>query len=231
MTQPPQWLESARETVDAAVQSRNTAEKNESAVAAKELLQSQLGTLASLSTAVSVGRDQGWLEKPSLQGAASTRASIEAVVSKGALRRPVSQLQTALPSYVTQLKADVERQWKQHVELTVGRVDDLDALIRLMAALPGQESQRLLLDGLRKPLLGLAKAIPTKSTEAELEITARQFDNAFSQAFGNEEVRHFLLACSRTGATLDQMTANVSEWLNHTGASAILRIRLGQAGA
>lgn len=228
MSKLPGWIESARETVDEAVQSRDTADKNESATAAKELLVSEIATLAGLSTAVSVGRKQGWLATPSPQSATVARSALEAVVTKGALRRDVNQLQKTLPTYVNQLKAEVEREWKQHVQDQVGRIDDLDALIRLMAVLPGQESQRDLLEKLRKPLLDLAKTMPIESSDAALTATAEQFDIAFSQAFGNEDVRQFLLACSRTGATLDQMTANVSEWLEQTGADQLLRIRLGQ---
>jgi len=231
MSNLPQWLESARETVDAAVQSRAAADKNESAMTAKELLDSQSGPLAAVATAVGLGRDRGWLTLGQSQNAVSVRSSLEAVVSKGSLRRDVNHLQTKLPSYVAQLIAEVERQWKQHVELKVGRIEDLDALIRLMAALPGQESQRTLLEELRKPLLDLAKAMPSGSSETDLEETAKLFEKVFSKAFGNEEIRQFLLACSRTGATLDQMTSNVSDWLNQTGADSILRIRLGQAGA
>jgi hypothetical protein len=231
MSTLPEWIESARETVDEAVQSRHTAAKNESASTAKELLVSEIQTLACLSTAVSVGRRHGWVATPSPQSAAGTRSALEAVVTKGALRRDVNQLQKTLPRYVTQLNAEVEREWTQHVQDRVGRIDDLDALIRLMAALPGQESQRDLLEKLRKPLLDLAKTLPTESSDAALTATAEQFETAFSQAFGNDDVRQFLLACSRTGATLDQLTANVSEWLKQTGADQLLRIRLGQISA
>jgi len=53
--------------------------------------------------------------------------------------------------------------------------------------------------------------------------------HALAKAFGNEDVRQFLLACSRTGATFDQLTDSVSEWLKQTGANQLLRVRLGQA--
>lgn len=230
MVKAPQWLESARETVDAAVESRDVADKNQSASTAKETLESELGTLAALSTAASVGRSQGWFAATaSHQSAAVARSALQALVTKGALQREVNQLQTTLPRYVTQLKGEIEREWKQHVEVQVGRIEDLDALIRLMAALPGQESQRELLEKLRKPLLDLGKTIPTESSATTLSDTAKQFENAFSKAFGNEDVRQFLLACSRTGATFDQLTGSVSEWLKQTGANQLLRVRLGQA--
>ncbi|MBX7133591.1 MAG: hypothetical protein K1X67_13030 [Fimbriimonadaceae bacterium] len=228
----PEWISTARETVDAAVESRQALEKSESALAANELLSSELPMLAEVSTAVGIGLRRGWLaDRPLQQSGAVVRTALEAVVSKGALRRDVNLLQQSLPKYVAELRTEVERNWKEYVEATVGRIEDIDALIRLMAALPGQESQRKLLEKLRKPLLDLAKSIPAESSESDLASVAVELEQAFSQAFGNEDVRQFLLACSRTGATLDQMNASVSEWLQHTGADQLLRIRLGQSSA
>jgi hypothetical protein len=227
MTRQPDWVSTARHAVAAASTAKSQAEQLELVMSAVLVLDENMDTLSKLTTAVVVGRRDGWIsDSTPLPTEVPVKSALDALSTEGA-RRGMSQLQRNLPTYVERLERAVMDLWKAHVRASVGSVADLVVLSDLLNTLPGQAKEKKVLQEARKPIEELSESIPDASSGASLSATADKVNSAFTDAFGVDSVREFLLACARGGATLDQLTSEVREWLGRTGAVDKVRVRLG----
>jgi len=223
----PLWLTSARETVDAAITAKSAKDKREVATDAQEELDKRLMKLLALETAVKVGRAAGWFESvPDYAGAGS---AVEALASKGPRRAELNRLQTSLPTFVDQAERAVKDAWTERVRDQIGRSDDLAALADVLARIQGRQEQRDMLLAALAPVQKLLLTLPTSKSEEELRSVGTAVNVVFDKAFPNAEVREFLLAASRTGATLHQLTPAVEAWIRENAANDLVRIIIGAA--
>jgi hypothetical protein len=223
----PGWLTSARTTVDEAITAQSSRQKHETAAEAQAALNESLADLTALQTAVQTARDAGWLDGvPDHHGAGP---AVAALLSKGPQRAEVNRLQTALPRFADQAKRTVTDAWTARIRSEVGGIDDLLALAEVLGRIPGHQGQQDKLTRALQPVRTLMRSLPAPTSEKELKSAAEQVDAAFNDAFGDTEVRQFLLAASRSGARLDQLTPTVLTWIQQNKAADLVRVSIGSA--
>ncbi len=223
----PGWLTSARETVDAAISAESSRQWREVALEARSELEERLGELIALEVAVKVGRDGDWFD--CVWDSRGAGLAVEALVSKGPQRAAVNRLQTSLPAFVADAKRTVTDAWIARIHDQVGRADDLSVLAEVLGRIPDHEEQQEMLTAALRPIKKLMGSLPTSTSEQDLTSAAEAVDAAFKNAFGDVEVREFLLAASRSGADLHQLTRTVLAWIEENGGANLLRISIGPA--
>jgi hypothetical protein len=191
-------------------------------MAKETLIQNRLDDLAS---AAAIGYHTGWLSDVAQAG--PVESALRALASRGAAQQRVADLQRALPAYAQNATRIIGESWAAHVRSRAGRYEDLQALLELLRNLPGQDGTRRILQEALRQLHTLITGSPTDESESELVRAAETVQRALSAAFGDDEVTDFLLACSRAGARLEQLTPTVEAWLASTGVGRLIRIRLG----
>ena len=117
--------------------------------------------------------------------------------------------------------------WAARIRDQVGGIDDLLALADVLGRIPDHEEQQGMLTKALQPVRKLMVSLPTPTSEEDLKSVAEAVEAAFKNAFGDAEVREFLLAASRSGAGLDQLTPTVRTWIEQSGAAHLLRISIG----
>jgi hypothetical protein len=224
----PAWLITARETIDEAIAAESSKQQQEVASDARAVLDEQLGELTALAVAVQVGRGAGWLEAavPDLRGAGP---AVDALIARGPRRAEVSRLQTALPVFVQEARRTVGAAWMARIRDQVGGISDLQARADVLGQIPNRQDQQIALSQALQPVNQLMDTLPTPASEAALASAADAVDAAFRNAFGDAEVREFLLAASRSGASLAQLTPAVRAWIAENGAADLMRVNIGPA--
>jgi hypothetical protein len=224
----PAWLTSARETIDEAIAAESSKQQQEVASDARAVLDEQLGELTALAVAVQAGRGAGWLDGavPDLRGAGQ---AVDALIARGPRRAEVSRLQTALPVFVQEARRTVGAAWMVRIRDQVGGISDLRALADVLDQIPNRQDQQIALRQALRPVNQLMDTLPTPASEAALAAAAAAVDAAFRHAFGDAEVRNFLLAASRSGASLAQLTPAVRAWIEENGAADLMRVSIGPA--
>jgi hypothetical protein len=222
----PAWLTLAREIIDQAIGAESSKQQQEVAGDAQAALDEHLGELTALALAVQVGRGAGWLHAavPDLRGVGP---AIDALIAKGPRRAEVSRLQTALPVFVQEARRTVGAAWMARIRDQVGGISDLQVLVRVLGQIPGRQDQQGMLEHALLPVNQLMGGLPTLASEADLASAAAAVDAAFRNAFGDAEVREFLLAASRSGARLDQLTPTVRAWIEENGAADLMCVSIG----
>lgn len=224
----PAWLTSAREIIDEAIAAESSKQQQEVAIDAREALDDYLDELTDLATAVQAGRDAGWLDG-AMADPRSAGSAIDALIAKGARRAEVSHLQTALPVFVEEVRRTVGAAWSIRIRDQVGGVSDLQALVGVLDQIPGRQNQQSVLEKALQPVIKLMNTLPTPTAEADLTSAGIAVDAVFRNAFGDVEVREFLLAASRSGASLAQLTPTVRAWIEENGAADLMRVSIGPA--
>jgi hypothetical protein len=223
----PVWLTSARETIDAAIEAESNKNQQDVISDAQAALDSHLVELTALSEAVKVGRAAGWLSGAITDSrGASAGPAVDALIARGPRRAEVSHLQTALPLFVEQARRAVGAAWMARIRDQVGGLDDLEALVVVLDRIPHHQDQQVELKKARQPVIKLMHTLPTSASEVELASAGAAVAAAFQNAFGNPEVREFLLAASRSGASLSQLTRSVSDWIEENGAAELMRVTI-----
>jgi hypothetical protein len=221
----PHWLTSARETLDAAISAESNRQRQEVATDAQSELEARLGELLGLEVAVKVGREAGWFD--CVWDSHGAGLAVDALVSKGPQRTEVNRLQTSLPAFVADARRHVTDAWIARVHSSVGRIEDLRALIEALGRIPGHQGQQKMLTTALQPVQKLMRSLPNSSSEKELKSVGEAVEAAFKKAFGDVEVREFLLAASRSGARLDQLTPTVRAWIEENKADDLVRVSIG----
>ena len=224
----PVWLISAQEIINEAITAQSTKQQQEVAKDAQAALDEHLDELTALAGAVKAGRAAGWI------GAAVTdprgaESALDALIAKGPRRAEVSRLQTALPAFVDQARRTVAAAWKARIRDQVGGLDDLQSLVGVLDQIPDRRDRQAVLKEALKPVIKLQDILPTAASEADLASAGAAVEAAFQNAFGNAEVREFLLAASRTGASLVQLTPCVLAWIEENGAANLMRVKITPA--
>lgn len=222
----PVWLTSARETVDEAIAAESSKQQQEVSIDAQAALDEYLDELTALAKAVKAGRAAGWLGDVMADSRGAAPA-IEALIAKGPRRAEVSRLQTALPVFVEEARRTVGSAWIARIHDRVGRLSDLQALVGVLDRLPGRQDRQTALKKALQPVTDLMQTTPGPTSEADLASASASVDAAFRDAFGDAEVREFLLAASRSGASLDQLTSAVRAWIDENGAGDLMRVSIG----
>jgi hypothetical protein len=221
----PVWLTSARETIDAAIAAESTKQQQEVASDARAALEDHLDELTDLAMAVQAGRAAGWLA--AVTDPRDAGPVLDALIAKGPRRAEVSRLQTALPVFVEHVRRTVGAAWNARIRDQVGGLTDLQALVGVLDQIPNRQDQQSVLEKALKPVIKLRDTLPTPTSEADLASASSVMEAAFRNAFGEVEVRDFLLAASRSGASLAQLTPNVRTWIEENGAADLMRVRIG----
>lgn len=219
----PVWLTLARETIDEAIAAESSKQQQEVAGDAQTALDDHLDELTALAVAVQAGRAAGWLSG-AVADPRGAGLAVDALIAKGPRRAEVSRLQTALPVFVEQTRGIVGAAWADRIRDRVGGLNDLQALVRVLEQIPDRQDQQAALKKALQPVIKLRDTMPTATSEADLASAAAAVDAAFRDAFGNAEVREFLLAASRLGASLAQLTPTVSAWIENKGAADLMRV-------
>lgn len=222
----PAWLTSAREIIDEAIVAESSRQQQEVANDAKAALDDYVDELTSLATAVQAGRAAGWLGS-TVADPRGARPAVDALIAKGPRRAEVSHLQTALPVFVQEARRTVGAAWHTRIHDRVGRLSDLQALVSVLKRLPGRQDRQAALTKALQPITELMQTLPGPTSEADLTSAGTAVDAAFRDAFGDAEVREFLLAASRSGASLAQLTPTVRAWIEENGAEDLLRVSMG----
>jgi hypothetical protein len=224
----PAWLTSAREIIDEAIAAESTKQQQQVASDAQAVLDDHLGELTDLALAVQAGRGAGWLPA-AVSDYRGAGPAIDALLAKGPRRAEVSRLQTALPIFVEEARRAVSAAWIARIRDRVGGISDMQVLAGVLGQIPGHQEQQGILEQALRPVNQLTDTLPTSGSEAALASAAAAVDAAFRNAFGDAEVREFLLAASRSGARLDQLTPTVRAWIEENGAADLMRISIGPA--
>lgn len=224
----PVWLTSARETIDAAIAAESSRRQQELVSDAQAALNDHLDELTALATAVQVGRAAGWLGN-AMADPRGAGPAVDALITKGPRRAEVSRLQTALPVFVQQARQTIGAAWIARIRDQVGGLTDLRALVRVLDQIPDQQDRQAMLKKALQPVTKLRDTLPTSTSEADLASAGAAVDAAFRNAFGNAEVREFLLAASRSGASLAQLTPTVRAWIEENGAADLMRVSIESA--
>jgi hypothetical protein len=224
----PVWLTTARETIDDAIAAESSKQQQEVASEAQVVLDDQLDELTVLARAVQAGRAAGWLGGAAAdpRGAGS---AVDALIAKGPRRAEVSRLQTALPIFVEQARRTVGAAWNERIRVQVGGLSDLQALVGVLDQIPNRQDQQSVLEKALQPVIKLRDTLPTPTSEADLASAGSVMEAAFRNAFGDAEVRNFLLAASRSGASLAQLTPTVRAWIEENGAADLMRVTIRPA--
>jgi hypothetical protein len=224
----PIWLTSARETIDEAVAAESNKDQQEVVGDAQAALDDHLAELTDLAVAVKAGRAAGWLSggMPDPRGAGP---AVDALIARAPRRAEVSRLQTALPVFVEQARGTVGAAWIARIRDQVGGLSDLEALVDVLDRIPHHRDRQAVLKRALQPINKIIRTMPTPTSEAELASAAAAVDAAFQNSFGNAEVREFLLAASRSGASLAQLTPIVMAWIEENGAADLMRVTIRPA--
>ena len=224
----PVWLTSARETIDEAIAAESSKQQQEVASDAQAALDEHLDELTALAVAVKAGRAAGWLggAVADPRGAGS---AVDALIAKGPRRAEVSRLQTGLPVFVDQARRTVGVAWLARIRDQVGGLTDLQALVGVLDQIPNRQDQQSVLEKALQPVIKLRDTLPTPTSEANLASAGSVMEAAFRNAFGDAEVRDFLLAASRSGASVAQLTPTVRAWIEENGAADLMRISIRPA--
>lgn len=222
----PAWLTSARETIDEAIVAESSRQQQEVANDAQVALDDHLDELTALATAVQVGRAAGWLGS-AVADPRGAGPAVDELIAKGPRRAEVSRLQTALPVFVEEARRTVGAAWSTRIHNRVGRLSDLQALVGVLDRIPGRQDRQAALKKALQPVTKLMQTLPTPASEAELWSASAAVDAAFRNAFGDDEVREFLLSASRSGASLAQLTPTVKAWIDENGAADLIRVSIG----
>jgi hypothetical protein len=224
----PVWLTLARETIDEAIAAESSKQQQEVAGDAQAALDDHLDELTALAVAVKAGRAAGWLSG-AVADSRGAGPAVDALIAKGPRRAEVSRLQTALPVFVEQARSTVGAAWAERIRDQVGGLNDLQTLVRVLDQIPGRQNQQAVLKRALQPVIKLRDTLPTATSEADLASAGAAVDAAFRQAFGNTEVREFLLAAARSGASLAQLTPTVWAWIEENGAADLMRVTIRPA--
>jgi hypothetical protein len=218
----PEWLTSARETIDEAIVAQSSRQQQEVASDAQAALDDHLDELTDLAMAVQAGRAAGWLG--AVADPRGAGPALDALIAKGPRRAEVSRLQTALPVFVEQARRTVGAAWNERIRDQVGGLSDLQALVGVLDQIPNRHDQQSVLEEALQPVIKLRDTLPTPTSEADLASVGSVMETAFRNAFGDAEVRDFLLAASRSGASLAQLTPTVKAWIEENGAADLMRV-------
>jgi hypothetical protein len=221
----PAWLTSARETIDEAITAESSRQQQEVASDAQAALDDHLDELTALATAVQAGRAAGWLGS-AVADPRGAGPAVDALIAKGPRRAEVSRLQTALPVFVQEARRTVGAAWLERIRDQVGGLNDLQALVGVLDQIPGRLDRQAALKKALQPVTELTETLPTPASEAQLASASAVVDAAFRDAFGDDEVREFMLAASRSGANLAQLTPTVKAWIDENGAADLMRVSI-----
>ena len=221
----PVWLTSARETIDEAIAAESSKQQQEVASDAQAALGDHLDELSALATAVQAGRAAGWL-RGAVADPRGAGPAVDALIAKGPRRAEVSRLQTALPVFVEQARRTVGAAWNERIRDQVGGLSDLQALVGVLDQILNRQDQQSVLEKALRPVIKLRDTLPTPTSEADLASAGAAMEAAFRNAFGDAEVRDFLLAASRSGASLAQLTPAVRAWIEENGAADLMRVTI-----
>jgi hypothetical protein len=224
----PVWLTSARETIDEAIAAESSKQQQEVASDARATLDDHLDELTGLATAVRAGRAAGWLAG-AMADPRGAGPAVDGLIAKGPRRAEVSRLQTALPVFVEEARRTVGAAWSERIRERVGGLSDLQALVGVLDKIPGRQDRQAVLKEALQPVIELMHTLPTPTSEADLASASATVDAAFRNAFGDTEVREFLLAASRSGASLAQLTPTVRAWIDKNGAADLMHVSIGPA--
>lgn len=224
----PAWLTSARETIDEAIAAESSKQQQEVASDAQAALDDHLDELSALATAVQAGRAAGWLGG-AVADPRGAGPAVDALIAKGPRRAEVSRLQTALPVFVEQARRTVGAAWNERIRDQVGGLSDLQALVGVLDQILNRQDQQSVLEKALRPVIKLRDTLPTPTSEADLASAGSVMEAAFRNVFGDTEVRDFLLAASRSGASLAQLTPAVRAWIEENGAADLMRVTIRPA--
>ena len=224
----PAWLTSARETIDEAIAAESSKQQQEVASDAQAALDDHLDELSALATAVQAGRAAAWLGG-AVADPRGAGPAVDALIAKGPRRAEVSRLQTALPVFVEQARRTVGAAWNERIRVQVGGLSDLQSLVGVLDQIPNRQDQQSVLERALQPVIKLRDTLPTPTSEADLASAGSVMEAAFRNAFGDAEVRDFLLAASRSGASLAQLTPTVRAWIEENGAADLMRVTIRPA--
>jgi hypothetical protein len=224
----PVWLTSARGTIDEAIAAESSRQQQEVASDAQAALNDHLDELTALAIAVQVGQAAGWLVDIVVDPrGAGAGPAVDALIAKGPRRAEVNRLQTALPVFVQEARRTVGAAWLARIRDQVGGLSDLKALVGVLDQIPDSQDRQAALKKALQSVTELTDTLPTPASETKLASVGAEVDAAFRNAFGDAEVREFLLAASRSGASLGQLTPTVRAWIEENGAANLMRVSIG----
>lgn len=228
----PAWLAEAREAVDDALATATVNDRASNIAQVVAVLDEADGAgrpssaFSDLVAAARLGLTTGWLSITELPDSASALASLDRIARGDVTASSLRSLSQHLPSYIQQLRARTAAGWRTHVTRTVGGVEDLQALSVVLRAIPGQRDASARLATALTAISTLNTQLPDLTAEERLNATAVLVNEAFDEAVDEKEVRDFLIACSRTGATMTQLSPSVRTWIEQNNAADRFIIQL-----
>lgn len=231
----PVWLVEARDAVDVALAAVTANEKAANVAQVVDVLEKGVGAgvvdseFGELVNASVTGLHDRWLSPTAVPNASDIDSALTRVVQGDISASVLRSLSEHLPRYAEQLRIAVAQGWRTHVATTVGGVDDLRALATVLKAIPGQHDASLKLTAAQESVARLTDRLPGSDSAERLAAATAAVNQAFGEAVEDAEVRDFLVACSRSGALMSQLTPGVRSWIEKNKASDRFVVQLGTA--
>lgn len=222
MADAPTWVIETADAVERASNADRARRESEELGTAKESLDARLAELTPLGRAAAVGRGSWWPGVDAPPDLWDNLRSAQQDLGQRALGRTSSQLAT-FTSRAIQTALDA---WHKHVQAEAG---DVQELVQFAAALRNVDALRQVADDLDRALGDLARLQSKLPDTAAAEALARAVDLLDDlEARLPPVVRSFVSAATGGGAALDQLDAEVLDWLVAHGAGDVFKIVPGR---
>ncbi|NGY65065.1 hypothetical protein G7043_39745 [Lentzea sp. NEAU-D13] len=222
MADAPTWVIETADAVERASDADRARRESEGLGTAKESLDARLAELTELGRAAAAGRGTWWSGVDAPPDLWNNLRSAQQDLSQRALGRTAEQLAV----FTTRAKQAALGFWDQHV---VGDAGDVNELKQFAAALRNVSALRQVADDLDSALGELGRLRSKLPDSAAVESLARAvalLDDL--EARLPPTVRSFVSAATGGGAALDQLDAEVLNWLVAHGASDVFKIVPGR---
>lgn len=216
---PATWIAETKEAVHLATNASEAKKQAEALREAEAELRRLLDQLRDLQVSAAVVRGLGW---PGKVAAPDVRQALDQATGFGA--RPLARVPRPLEQYCRDVESSIAAHWREHASRELGDVTGLLGLANTLAGVAGiaEVSQEL------QATLGQLERtrIPTSQSVALLA-KAKSLLTQLESSLQPDEVRQFLSAVARGGASVQALTQGVASWLESHGSLDHFKIVAG----
>lgn len=224
------WVDAAKTSLDLAVRADRAHKQEEELSDAKTELGKLLEQFRALEDSALIATPLGWRGiNPNPEVHRDLDDALDSLDS-----RPLSRIPRSLGQYERDLRSSLSDHWDEHVASQLGNVAELLALsqalsnVKGMAALSNEFGQTLL-------ALIRTQSRPPSSDGLELLAKAKDARRTLANSLKPESVSHFLSNVAGGGASLEDVSDDVLEWLRGNGSldrfKVVARSQGGSANA